>query len=74
MPSVGGCQAREMSTGVLVLAASDTAIPGFAWCRVVMNTPYWRLRIHASVPSGPWVAGRWPVLTQIVQPASLQGR
>ena len=29
---------------------------------------------HASDPSGPWVLGRWPVFTQIVQPASLQGR
>ena len=25
-------------------------------------------------PSGPAVAGKWPVLTQFVQPASLQGR
>ena len=28
----------------------------------------------AEKPSGPWVAGRWPVLTQMVQPDSLQGR
>ena len=28
----------------------------------------------ASVPSGPRQVGRWPVLTQIVQPSSLQGR
>jgi hypothetical protein len=33
-----------------------------------------RLGPHASEPSGPWVVGRWPVLTQMVQPASLQGR
>jgi hypothetical protein len=29
---------------------------------------------QASEPSVAWVTGRWPVLTQIVQPASLQGR
>ena len=36
--------------------------------------PSCRRRAHASEPSGPWTAGRWPVLTQMVQPASLQGR
>ena len=33
-----------------------------------------RHRAHASEPLGPWVRGKWPVLTQMVQPASLQGR
>ncbi len=43
-------------------------------CRARRSWPSCRRRAHASEPSGPWVAGRWPVLTQMVQPASLQGR
>jgi hypothetical protein len=43
-------------------------------CRAKRSWPVWSPQVHAVEPSAPTVQGRWPVLTQIVQPTSLQGR
>jgi uncharacterized protein (DUF924 family) len=50
-----------------------TATRPWGGSRPPRSWPSCRPPAQASEPSGPRVAGRWPVLTQIVQPASLQG-
>ena len=55
-------------------AAGGLALVLLLDCRVQRSWPSCKRRAHASEPSGPWVAGRWPVFTQMVQPVSLQGR
>lgn len=69
-PPISFTGSMDMSTH---FGCFPIAIPHWYGCRAPKTWPSYRFQAHASEPSGPWTAGKWPVLTQIVQPNSLQG-